>query len=87
MSEVGANSPVLAELPGGVKVKQRTARMRACSERDAKGKMCAGHLKRWFAAPADVRARFGEEVYRCEKCRTIYVPFPGEEARTAILAW
>lgn len=61
--------------------------MRACSEKDAKGKLCAGHLKRWFDTPAEIRTSFGEELYRCEKCKTIYLPFLGEIPRTGTLSW
>ena len=30
------------------KVKFKKALQRACNETDSKGKICAGHLKRWF---------------------------------------
>jgi hypothetical protein len=60
--------------------------MRACVQIGAKEKICAGHLKRWFDAPPEIKNRFGAELYRCERCKTIYLPFPGE-ARTAILGW
>jgi hypothetical protein len=88
-------SAVIAEIPAGaipgvalaVKVKRRSARMRACSEMDAKAKLCAGHLKRWFTAPAAVTAEFGVELYRCEKCHTIYLPHPEEQPRTGTLSW
>src|ERR1039458_9117160 len=36
---------LVATLSDGTKVKRRIPRMRACSEKDAKGKLCAGHLK------------------------------------------
>jgi hypothetical protein len=78
---------LVAELDGGVKVKRRFARMRACNEKDAKGKLCAGHLKRWYFASAEVIARFGDEIYRCERCKTLYLPPAGEEARTGTLCW
>ncbi len=76
-------------LTDGTKVKQRIARMRACNEKDEKGKMCAGHLKRWYFFGDEVKAKFGAdaEIYRCEKCRTLYVPNPEEEARTGTLSW
>jgi len=82
-------SKLVATLESGVKVKERIPRMRACSEKDEKGKLCAGHLKRWFGFGEDVKARFGAnaEVYRCEKCRTLYLPNPQEEPRTGTLSW
>jgi hypothetical protein len=65
------------------KVKYKKAFQRACNEADAKGKLCGGHLKRWFyvvdvleQACGDVRETFGEhaEIYRCEHCKTLYLP-------------
>lgn len=76
---------LIETLESGVKVKRRAPRMRACDEPNAKGKLCTGHLKRWFHAPAEVRARFGTELYRCERCRTIYLPNPDEPANTGTL--
>jgi hypothetical protein len=80
---------VLFTLPDGTKVKERLLRMRACNERNAKGKLCAGHLKRWYHLSALAVERFGAnaELYRCERCHTIYLPNPQESPRTATLAW
>jgi len=82
-------SEVLATLGDGTKVKRRVVRMRACSEKDEKGKLCAGHLKRWFDFGEEIRQRFGDgaEVYRCEHCRTLYVPNPDERPRSGTLCW
>ncbi len=58
---------------------------RACNEKDAKGKFCGGHLKRWFyttdvqeQACGDAEKAWGKdaEVYRCENCRALYLPNP-----------
>lgn len=70
-------------------VKTRLPRQRACNEKNDKGKICAGHLKRWYLFEGEIAARFGKdaELYRCEKCKTIYLPNPEEEPRTATLAW
>ena len=71
------------------KVKYKRAFQRACNEKDDKGKLCGGHLKRWFymadvveQACGDVRQAFGDkaEIYRCEHCRTLYLPSPEEPA-------
>ena len=80
---------VLFTLSDGTKVKQRLLRMRACNERNAKGKICAGHLKRWFHLSEEAKQRFGRaaELYRCERCHTIYLPNPDEPPRSATLAW
>lgn len=78
---------LIAELPDGTKIKRRAPRMRACSEKDAKGKTCVGHLKRWFSPPDSIRAQYGDELYRCEKCKTIYLPNSSEAPRTGTLSW
>lgn len=77
----------MAELADGLKVKRRVPRMRACDEKDEKGEICSGHLKRTFDDPPEIRQQFGEEIYRCERCRTIYLPNPREKPRTGTLAW
>ena len=74
-------------LADGTKVKRRAPRMRACNEKDEKGKLCAGHLKRWYFAPPELVKRLGGEIYRCEYCRTLYLPAPGEEPRTGTLSY
>lgn len=71
-----------AQLPKH-KVKYKMPLQRACNEKDAKGKLCGGHLKRWFyladvieQSCGDVRQAYGDngEVYRCEHCKTLYLP-------------
>jgi hypothetical protein len=80
---------LVATLSGGTKVKRRIPRQRACNEKDVKGKICAGHLKRWYFFGDEVKARFGEnaEIYRCENCKTLYLPNPNEEPRTGTLSF
>jgi len=83
-------SEPVAQLANGVKVKRRTQRMRACNELNEKGKPCQGHLKRWHGFGPEVAAVSGgvdAEVYRCERCRTVYLPHPEETPRTGILSW
>lgn len=67
------------------KVKLKKPLQRACNEKDEKGKLCGGHLKRWYYAAdvveqacGDVEERFGPdaELYRCEHCKTVYLPNP-----------
>ena len=69
------------------KVKVKKAGQRACNEKDEKGKFCGGHLKRWFYINDVVERECGDiekawgpdaEVYRCENCKTLYLPTPGE---------
>ena len=71
-----------AQLPHH-KVKFKQPMQRACNERNAKGKLCGGHLKRWSygsdvkeQACGDITAAWGRgvEVYRCEHCKTLYLP-------------
>ena len=80
-------SELVDTLSDGTKVKRRVPRMRACNEKDAKGKLCAGHLKRWFTASAQVSKEFGDELSRCERCHTIYLPNQEEKPRTGTLQW
>jgi hypothetical protein len=67
------------------KVKLKKVGQRSCNEKDAKGKFCGGHLKRWFYMNdvleqecGDVAKAWGPnaEVYRCEHCKTLYLPNP-----------
>ena len=82
-------SELVDTLSDGTKVKLRTPRMRACNEKDAKEKLCAGHLKRWYFFGDEVKKKFGAdvEIYRCEHCKTLYLPNPEEEPRTGTLSF
>lgn len=69
------------------KIKIKKDGQRACNEKDAKGKFCGGHLKLWFYMTdvverecGDVEKAFGAnaEIYRCENCKALYLPTPGE---------
>jgi hypothetical protein len=64
--------------PPEAKIKVRKPKQRSCDEKDAKGKLCAGHLKRWYDYPKDVEMKIGKdaEIYRCEFCKTLYKPDP-----------
>ena len=63
------------------KVKTRKSKQRACDEKDAKGKLCAGHLKRWYEYPTEIEALVGKgaEIYRCEFCKVLYRPDPKQQ--------
>ncbi len=75
-----------APAPAPPKIKTRKLRQRACDEKDAKGKVCCGHLKRWYDYPKDVEAILGKgaEIYRCEKCHTLFQPNPAELPRSYV---
>ena len=69
------------------KVKIKKPGQRACNEKNEKGKPCAGHLKRWFYTTDVVEQACGDaakawgpdaEVYRCERCKTLYLPAPAD---------
>ena len=66
--------------PAQPKIKVRKPKQRACDEKDAKGKLCGGHLKRWYDYPKEIEAILGPkaEIYRCEFCKTLYKPCPTE---------
>ena len=70
--------PVPEAAPVEQKIKVRKPKQRACDEKDAKGKLCGGHLKRWYDYPKEIQARIGKdtEIYRCEFCKTLYKPDP-----------
>jgi hypothetical protein len=77
-----AQQPAVAQLPNH-KVKIKKPLQRSCNEKDPKGKLCNGHLKRWSywtdvieKKCGDVERAYGlkAEVYRCEHCKTLYLP-------------
>ncbi len=70
-----------------LKVKTRKTKQRACDEKNDKGKLCAGHLKRWFEYPREVAAVVGKgaEIYRCEFCQTLYRPDPLQQPNSYTL--
>ncbi len=74
-----AAAPAAAAEPAGPpKIKIRKHKQRSCDEKNDKGKLCAGHLKRWYTYPKSVEAVIGRgaEIYRCEFCHTLYRPDP-----------
>lgn len=86
MPEENTPAPVPAtettpEAVAAPKVKTRKPKQRACDEKDAKGKLCAGHLKHWFEYPPEIEKLVGKgaEIYRCEFCRTLYRPDPQQQ--------
>jgi hypothetical protein len=80
---------LITTLADGTKVKMRKPRQRACNEVVKKGKICAGHLKRWYDAAGELAEKTGEggEIYRCERCQTLYLPNKDEVPRTGTLSF
>jgi hypothetical protein len=83
---VNSTTAQIPQLPNH-KVKIKMPLQRACNEKDEKGKLCGGHLKRWFytfdtveRACGDVERAWGKhaEIYRCGHCKTVYLPSPAE---------
>lgn len=70
-----------AKEPAAPKLKTRKPKQRACDEKDAKGKLCAGHLKRWYDYPREIEQLVGKaaEIYRCEFCKVLYRPDPKQQ--------
>ena len=80
---------LICTLSDGTKVKKRKPRQRACNDLLKNGKICAGHLKRWYEFHGEVQGMLdaGNEVYRCERCQTLYLPNDEEVPRTGTLAF
>jgi hypothetical protein len=78
-------SALVTTLADGTKVKRQLPHQRACNEKDDKGKLCAGHLKRWYFHPEELGRQFGGEIYRCEHCKTLYLPETEIAPRTLTL--
>jgi len=74
--ETPAQAATPAPEAAGPKIKVKKPTQRACDERDEKGKLCCGHLKRWYDYPKEIEALVGAkaEIYRCEFCKTLYRP-------------
>jgi hypothetical protein len=79
-----STAPVAAETAPEPKIKTRKPKQRACDEKNEKGQVCCGHLKRWYDYPAEVAAKVGKnvELYRCENCKTLYKPNVAEQPRS-----
>jgi hypothetical protein len=76
--------------PAHPKIKVRKHKQRSCDEKDAKGKLCAGHLKRWYDYPDEIAALVGgphQEIYRCEFCKTLYRPDPEQLSNSFTLRY
>lgn len=69
-----------------ITVKEKKPGQRACDERDAKGELCVGHLKRWFTPDKDTLKQVGAgvEIFRCERCHTLYRPAPTDDSSAGL---
>lgn len=89
MASGESSSPAIADVPQlpNHKVKMKKPGQRACNEKNEKGKFCGGHLKRWYYTDDVLERECGcaektwgtdAEVYRCEFCKTLYLPNPDD---------
>ena len=82
-------NPVAAQVSAAPKIKTRKPKQRACDERNEKGKLCAGHLKRWYDLPPEIEAIVGKgaEIYRCEFCKILFRPDPKQQPNSYTLRY
>ncbi len=82
-------TPVAAQVNAAPKIKTRKPKQRACDERNEKGKLCAGHLKRWYDLPPEIEAIVGKgaEIYRCEFCKILFRPDPKQQPNSYTLRY
>jgi hypothetical protein len=57
-----------------------------CTVKNEKGQNCTGHVKQWYAAPADVlsKAAPGNTIHRCQRCFAIYEGPPQEYLKPTV---
>jgi len=82
-------TPVAAQVNAAPKIKTRKPKQRACDERNEKGKLCAGHLKRWYDLTLEIEAIVGKgaEIYRCEFCKILFRPDPKQQPNSYTLRY
>ena len=69
-----------------IALKTKQPGQRACDQKDAKGELCVGHLKRWYTPDPEVVKQVGPDVqiYRCERCHTLYQPAPTDDSSAGL---
>ena len=55
-SETTPAAPPQEAKPATPKIKVKKHTQRSCDEKDEKGKLCCGHLKRWYDNPKEIAA-------------------------------
>jgi len=45
-----------------ITIKEKKPGQRACDEKDAKGELCVGHLKRWFTPNKETLTQVGKDL-------------------------
>jgi hypothetical protein len=74
---VATTQTELAQLPNH-KLKIKKPGQRSCNEKDAKGKLCGGHLKRWYYM-SDVKEQACGDV-----AKTLYLPNPQDPSGLSV---
>jgi len=69
-----------------IKIKVKQPGQRACDVKNEKGELCLGHLKRWYQADPETLQQVGKgvELYRCERCHTLYRPSPQDHSSAGL---
>lgn len=77
-SEASASEPSLATVTTGAVPKRITNAQTVCNEKNAKGKLCNGHLKQLGTAgeAAEVHLRGDDVLSKCQTCGTYYMGPP-----------
>ena len=72
-SEQATATPATAPIP-----KRITNAQTVCNEKNAKGKLCNGHLKQLRTAgePAEIHLRGDDVLFKCQTCGTLYMGPP-----------
>ncbi len=72
-SEQASATPATAPVP-----KRITNAQTVCNEKNAKGKLCNGHLKQLRTAgePAEIHLRGDDVLFKCQTCGTLYMGPP-----------
>ena len=65
-----------------ITLKEKKPGQRACDEKNSKGNLCLGHLKRWYQPNPEVLKELGHaaEIYRCERCHALYRPVSTDQS-------
>lgn len=77
-SEASSSEPAAATAASAQVPKRITNAQTVCNEKNAKGKLCNGHLKQLRTAgePAEVHLRGDDVLSKCQTCGTLYMGPP-----------
>src|SRR6267378_8649217 len=77
-SEASSTEPATATAASAPVPKRITNAQTVCNEKNAKGKLCNGHLKQLRTAgePAEVHLRGDDVLFKCQTCGTLYMGPP-----------